>query len=317
MTENIVVLESDGQNPNWDDDMQIDNPQEPLYYIPLTHGRTQLPLKERIALLRQEIIEIDKKLDAEIEPERHETPYSYISELASMTSHAESLIRGQGIHIEGDIGIEGNLSSKLGKSMIKLLTDEEQATYQLTAPIPQSTIEAQDREIATLASISARISKLEETIGHWSASNGYYSIIQALALIKKRISMLNPKKLEQLSSQAEELNAELDMVRNQLELMQSAGVEQKVIDDIYPFVDVCDQVMPIVPEVLERLEYIKRVHDEGSRFNERIQEIRDRQSRIQEKLNEVNNEELRGEWEAFKQEIEESFGNLEIKIRNI
>lgn len=314
MAENVIVLESSDLNQGSDDDMQIENPQEALYYIPLTHGRSQLSLKTRISLLRQEMLELDAKTESELQPQDYQISQSHISEISSITNSAESLIRGQGVHIDGYLGIEGNISSLLGKSMLKILDNTENATYQLNSPVPQSSSESKDRQTAGIANISARLSKLEDTVGLWRASSGYYSVMQAFSLIKKRISMLNPKKLEALSSQAEELNAELDMVKNQLELMQTAGVEQKIIDEMYPLVEICDQVMPIIPEIVERLETIKRVHDEGSRFNERVQEIRERQLRIQEKLSEFQNNDLKEEWNSFKIQIGEAFCKLEKKI---
>ena len=81
------------------------------------------------------------------------------------------------------------------------------------------------------------------------------------------MSGINPKKQESINKQADELNTEMDMIKDQLVLLQSTCVEQKAVDTMYPLVDICDEVSPVLPEIIERLEAIKRVHDEGSRFN--------------------------------------------------
>jgi Dynamitin len=309
----IVILESD-EIVHMDEDPVADNPQEPLYYIPLTKGREKLSVKQRLGLLRQELLELEIEVDSEIDPQPFQVSHSYITEVNSMAKYAEDIIRGQGIEIEGDIGIETNVTRNMGKALIGTLPESENLTYVLTTSLPEDVCEIGDRQVSSTATLSARISKLEDTLGVWNAEYGYYNIQQGLSQIKKRMSLIHPKKLEAINKQAEELNSEMDMIKDQLVLLQSSCVEQKAIDLMYPLVDICDEVTPVLPEIIERLEAVKRVHDEGSRFNERINEIKDRQTRIEEKLQNFKFDDVLTEWTEFKKKVESEFNKIEKAI---
>ena len=128
------------------------------------------------------------------------------------------------------------------------------------------------------------------------------------------MSGINPKKQESINKQADELNTEMDMIKDQLVLLQSTCVEQKAVDTMYPLVDICDEVSPVLPEIIERLEAIKRVHDEGSRFNERVAEIKERQKRIEEKLQNFSFSDVLEDWEKFKANTETEFNKIEKSI---
>ena len=308
----VVILESDDTTPMEEDPVQ-DNPQESLYYIPLRRGRKTLSIKERLSLLRQELNELELEVEGEEElpPQTTQLSHSYLNEVNSMAKFAEDLIRGQGLEIEGDLGIETNLTRNLGKALVGVLPDSENSTYILNTSLPEEVCEVGDRQVSSVATLSTRISKLEDTLGVWNAEQGYYNIQQALAQIKKRISHMNPKKIENINKQAEELNAEMDMIKDQLATLQSSCVEQKAIDIMYPLVDVCDEIAPVLPEIIERLEVIKRVHDEGSRFNERVNEIKERQKRIEDKLQNFKFDDVLSQWNSFKASIEKEFNQIE------
>ena len=305
-----IVLESD-DFAQMEEDMPQENPQEPLYYIPLSKGRAKLTIKQRLALLRQELHELELEVSSEVEPQPFQLTHSYLTEVNSMTKYSEELLRGQGLEIEGDLGIENNITRTIGKALIGVLPESENSTYILNTSLPEEVCEVGDRQVSSIASLSTRISKLEDTLGVWNAENGYYNIQQALMQIKKRTSHLNPKKIENINKQAEELNAEMDMIRDQLLTLQSSCLEQKAVDTMYPFVDICDEVAPVLPEIIERLEVVKRVHDEGSRFNERVKEIKERQARIEEKISGFKFGDVLTEWDAFKKNVENEFNKLE------
>jgi len=309
-----VVLESDNYM-QVDDPKSLENPQEPLYYIPLSKGREKLTVKQRLALLRQELEELEQDVQSEVDPQPFQITHSYLAEVNNMAKYAEDLIRGQGLEIEGDLGIENNITRSIGKALVGVLPESENSTYILTTSLPEEVCEVGDRQTATIASISARISKLEDTLGPWNAENGYYNIQQGFGHIKKRMANMNPKKMENINKQAEDLNAEMDMIKDQLATLQSSCVEQKVIDTMYPLVDVVDEVAPVLPEIIERLEVIKRVHDEGSRFAERVKEIQIRQKRIEGKLKEFQFEDILSQWDSFKKSVENDFNKLEQKFK--
>lgn len=306
----LIVLESDTTTPI-EENPPRDNPQEPLFYIPLSKGRDKLTIKQRLALLRQELEELEQEVVSEIDPQPFQINHSYMNEMNSMTKYAEDIIRGQGLEIEGDLGIESNVTRNIGKALVGVLPESENSTYILNTSLPEEVCEVGDRHVSSVAGISTRISKLEETLGMWNAEYGYYNIQQALGHIKKRMSHMNPKKLEAINKQAEELNAEMDMIKDQLVTLQTSSVEQKAIDTMYPLVDVCDEIGPVLPEVIERLEAIKRVHDEGSRFNERVNEIKERQKRIEEKLQNFKFDDLITQFEQFKKSVENEFNKME------
>lgn len=306
----IVVLESDDVVPMEEDGVQ-DNPQEPLYYIPLSKGRAKLTIKQRLSLLRQELHELELEVSSEVEPQPFQMTHSYLNEVNSMVKFSEEFLRGQGLEIEGDLGIETNITRTIGKALIGVLPESENSTYILSTSLPEEISEVGDRQVSSITSLSARISKLEETLGTWNADYGYYNIQQALMHIKKRTANLNPKKIENINKQADELNAELDIIKDQLITLQSSCVEQKAIDVMYPLVDLCDEVAPVLPEIIERLEVIKRVHDEGSRFNERVKEIKERQARIEEKLGMFKFGSVLEDWNAFKKNVESEFNKIE------
>jgi predicted nucleic acid-binding Zn-ribbon protein len=310
----VLVLESDSHSETTQS-MQLDNPQEPLYYIPLSKGRDKLTVKQRLALLRQELEDLEQDVESEVDPKPFQLTHSYLTEVNNMAKYAEDLIRGQGLEIEGDLGIENNITRTIGKALVGVLPESENSTYVLTTSLPEEVCDVGDRQTATIASISARVTKLEETLGLWSSEYGYFNIQQAFGQIKKRMANLNPKKLEAINKQAEDLNAEMDMIKDQLGTLQSSCVEQKAIDTMYPLVDVVDEIAPILPEIIERLEVIKRVHDEGSRFTERVKEVQERQKRIEEKLAEFKFDDLSQQWESFKKSVEGEFNKLEQKFK--
>lgn len=310
----VHILESDN-HPASEAAPSHDNPQEPLYYIPLSKGREKLSIKQRMQLLRSEIEDLDQDVDSEVDPKPFQLSHSYLTEVNNMAKYAEDLVRGQGLEIEGDLGIENNITRSIGKALIGVLPESENSTYMLTTSLPEEVCEVGDRQAATIASISARVSKLEETLGLWSSDYGYFNVLQAFGQIKKRMANLNPKKLEAINKQAEDLNAEMDMIKDQLSTLQSSCVEQKAIDTLYPLVDVVDEIAPVLPEIIERLEVIKRVHDEGSRFTERVKEVQERQKRIEEKLNDFKFNDLAQQWEGFKKNVESEFNKLEQKFK--
>ena len=82
-----------------------------------------------------------------------------------MAKFAEDLIRGQGLEIEGDLGIETNLTRNLGKALVGVLPDSENSTYILNTSLPEEVCEVGDRQVSSVATLSTRISKLEDTLG--------------------------------------------------------------------------------------------------------------------------------------------------------
>ena len=162
----VVILESDDTTPMEEDPVQ-DNPQESLYYIPLRRGRKTLSIKERLSLLRQELNELELEVEGEEElpPQTTQLSHSYLNEVNSMAKFAEDLIRGQGLEIEGDLGIETNLTRNLGKALVGVLPDSENSTYILNTSLPEEVCEVGDRQVSSVATLSTRISKLEDTLG--------------------------------------------------------------------------------------------------------------------------------------------------------
>jgi len=305
------VFESEGMMDL--EEPQQPNPQEELVYIPLAQDRSSLTPKARLNLLMQELSQINADL-CEEKPST-EKPPRYYSSLLNTTQQAEDLMRNEGHKIQGDLGIGSNVSRKLGHSLLKLLPISKAGTLELSEPYPEEYQEGQNRDLAVVANLSSRIAKLEEMLGVWEPKHGYYNIVQSLTSIKKRIQGLNPKKIEALNTQAEDVNAELDMVKNQLEMLQSASSEQKAIDELYELLGIVQEVAPALPPIIERLEAVKKVHDEGARFNERVHEIKNRQAKIEQKLKELNSQEMVEEWNAFKQQVASRFQEFENKFK--
>ena len=98
-----------------------ENPQEPLYYIPLSKGRAKLTIKQRLDLLRQELHKLELEVSSEAEPQPFQITHSYLTEVNSMTKYSKELLLGQGLEIEGDLGIESNITRTIGKALIGVL----------------------------------------------------------------------------------------------------------------------------------------------------------------------------------------------------
>ena len=160
----IIVLESEDK-VDMDLDQVVDNPQEPLYYIPLSKGREKLSIKQRLSLLSQELQELEAEVEAESDPQPFQLSHSYLTEVNSMAKYAEDMIRSQDLEIEGDLGIETNVTRSMGKSLVGVLPESENSTYIINSSLPEEICEIGDRQVSSLASLSARVSRLEDTLG--------------------------------------------------------------------------------------------------------------------------------------------------------
>src|SRR5574343_1218458 len=126
----VHILESDN-HPASEAAPSHDNPQEPLYYIPLSKGREKLSIKQRLLLLRSELEDLDQDVESEVDPKPFQLSHSYLTEVNNMAKYAEDLVRGQGLEIEGDLGIENNITRSIGKALIGVLPESENSTYML------------------------------------------------------------------------------------------------------------------------------------------------------------------------------------------
>ena len=160
----IIVLESEDK-VDMDLDQVVDNPQEPLYDIPLSKGREKLSIKQRLSLLSQELQELEAEVEAESDPQPFQLSHSYLTEVNSMAKYAEDMIRSQDLEIEGDLGIETNVTRSMWKSLVGVLPESENSTYIINSSLPEEICEIGDRQVSSLASLSARVSRLEDTLG--------------------------------------------------------------------------------------------------------------------------------------------------------
>ena len=66
--------------------------------------------------------------------------------------------------------------------------------------------------------------------------------------VKKRINHIKTKKKEEvLNKSAENVNTEMNLVINHLNMLQSAGTEMKLINDMYDMVGVVDSLGSLLP----------------------------------------------------------------------
>jgi hypothetical protein len=308
----MQVFESEGDLDLMMDLEPVHNPQEPLQYIPLTKGRAKLSLEQRISLLRTEVLDLENEMNEEaVKEEAVEVP-NPLTEVTHILKKAETLCKARGI--PGQVGVlsPDDVSTRIGKALVNMLPQSEALTYEIQGTYSTDQIDAKYKKTELLAKLSSRLRRLEETVGYWHPEHNYVNIYQAIGYIRKKLTLLNPKKLDSINTHAEDVRNEFDMLTSQLELLQGDVLDSRMVDELYDDLNHCFEMGTYMPEVLARLDKIKKVHEEGSMFPQRMKELRELHRKLNEKIQTLGiNATVEG-WQEFKEQAQAKLNSLKI-----
>lgn len=308
----LQVFESEGDLNLMMDLEPVQNPQEPLLYIPLTKGRAKLSLEQRISLLRTEVLDLENEMNAQNDKEETLELPNPVSEVSHILNKAETLCKARGV--QGQVGVlsSDDVSTRIGKALVNMLPQSESLTYEIQGTYSTEQTDAKYKQTEILAKLSSRLRRLEETVGYWHPDHNYVNIYQAIGYIRKKLTLLNPKKLDSINTHAEDVRNELDMLTSQLELLQGDILDSRMVDELYDDLNHCFEMGGFMPEILGRLDKIKKVHEEGSMFPQRMKELKELHRKLSEKLDTIGVNQVVEGWQDFKEKAQAKLNSLRI-----
>ena len=278
--------------------------QDPLVFIPIRKGRSTLSVERRLELLQMELGELDAEFESspqEAAPKQEDV----VCEMQEIAQRANTLAKAIGTATV-DLTVKGEIPRMLAASIAGVLTSgEQEATYELQTSYPEK-VNEEALDVASSASrLASRISKLEATIGLWKPSHGFLSISQSHSMCRKTLSVFDPKLIKVLSSQAEDIKSELEMISYQKDMLLGSSMDHQAVEELYDKLTELNAVQPVLELLVKRLSDLKRVHEEGAEFKARLGKVSEQLVKAEQKLKETGISELVEKWGKFKSQVSE------------
>ena len=294
-----LILESD---PHMEvDPASIASPvhsQEPLVYIPLRKGRQSLPLEERIRMLRIDLWALDSETEdpAAGRSQAQEDP---IGEVHELVQRAGAYVKATGTQAL-DLGLREEIPRLISTSVTTSLDPSQEPTYTLRTSYPEK-IREEGLDAAALSTrMTSRISKLEAVVGSWTPKLGFASVLQSLTFCRKTLSRLDSKYIKILSSQAETIRADLDMIAYQRDNLLGGTIDTQQIDDLEDLLIQFRAISPALEPLLKRLTEARNAQELAAGLKNRLMKVNEGLNRAENKLKESNLGEVIEKWGKFK-----------------
>ena len=147
------------------------------------------------------------------------------------------------------------------------------ASYELYLPVSEPITP----EI--LSRLDQRLSKLEKMVGPdplirqkvLSAGTDSLPVIEAVEILEKRKPLLRPDHLSHIEGRIASLGTKLNALKDKKDKVDSARTASEV-SKLYDALESREGIVTVLPEVLERLQDLKELHDSSRNWNSRCSE---------------------------------------------
>ena len=153
----LEVYETFPEEEPMDIEENATNPQEPLFYIPLTKSREDMTPEQRLAMLTSELDDLDREIPI---LEKDSEPVA--RELGDLTSIERWVQRFCADNYNG-LMTASDFNDILKESLIQTMSGEEETTYELYQSYPVDT--TKEEMLTSLSAIDKRLRDLEIKIG--------------------------------------------------------------------------------------------------------------------------------------------------------
>lgn len=201
-----------------------------------------------------------------------------------------------------------NAQKETGKNekIQEVLSGKSDVLCSLTAVLPEN-----ESDLATLATeIEAKISNLEGIVGKYHPSFHYFTVNQGISGSQNAVLRVKKEEIAGMDDRAENISSELDVVNYRFERLFSES-DSRVIEEVYDLYEEINTVKLALPVLLTRLNDLKRVHEEGGEFKQRLAAVQTTLQEAETRLGSTGVEELIGTWNEFKAELKKALGELQ------
>lgn len=271
---------------------------------PYPKGKSPLPIEKRLELIQRKLLDLDEEFEAVTHIAVHtmEDPVAEMKELTQTANGMAKAIGTQGVDWMYGAGIARLLAAAIAGGM----SAEKEVTCEVCASLP-----AAAEDVSTLTKkAEGRIAALEAATGTWQPSFGFLSVSQSLNSCRKTLSKLDSAQIAAIDDLAENIATELDVVNYRREMLFGDDPDHLVIGQLYDLLMDLNRVQPALPLLVTRLNDLKKVHEEGGEFKQRLDEVAERLKTAEEKLGNTGIEQLITNWKCFKDGLEASLRDL-------
>lgn len=198
----LEVYETFPEDEPMDIEDNATNPQEPLFYIPLTQSREDMTPEMRLAQLTTELDDLDREI-----PILTKDSEPVARELGDLTSIERWVQRFCADNYRGTM-TASDFNDILKESLIQTMSGEAETAYEVYQSYPVDT--SKEEMQSSLSAIDKRLRDLEIKIGSPTETIGNY--IHCMKILKGQIRTFDPKKIDEVNLQAEVVNNELEMI---------------------------------------------------------------------------------------------------------
>merc|ERR1740121_556039 len=134
-----------------------------------------------------------------------------------------------------------------------------------------------------IAALESQLASVEKQLGVFDQSCPFADLQTAVTQLQRRLSVLDPQKIEAIRSGAQKALGEVDAVlqkKSQLEGVGSNPELDRKANELYEFCHRWSAVAPSLPALVSRLQSLQALHQESGSFASRLGALEQRQEEL-------------------------------------
>ena len=266
--------------------------------------KSTLSIEKRLELIQRQL----EELDGEFAAVTHVVEHRLQDPVAEMR---ELVLRANGVAKEvGTQGVDWMWAGEGARRLAAAIAGGSSAQKDVTCAVI-ATFSSPPEDVSTQTKeVERRITALEAATGAWQPSFGFLTLSQSLSSCKRTTSKLDSSQVAALDDLAENITTELDVVNYRREMLFGADSDQMVIEQLYDLLTDLSRVQPALPLLVARLNDLKKVHEEGAQFKQRLEEVAGRLEAAEKQLGRTGVDLLIVNWQAFKDGLQSALAGL-------
>ncbi|SBS85851.1 dynactin subunit 2, putative [Plasmodium ovale] len=146
-----------------------------------------------------------------------------------------------------------------------------------------------DVQVSDLLMLERKIFEIEKALGIEKMSLlPYDDLNHAILDLYNKLSLLDSTKLENVKKKMQNLQSEFlnlkKFKKDLLNLSKERGNYEESIDELFKILDIWKKTHHIIPNVLARLQQLKKIHDNAQSFSARLDDLENQQTKLDDTL---------------------------------
>ncbi|CDU20256.1 dynactin subunit 2, putative [Plasmodium yoelii] len=152
--------------------------------------------------------------------------------------------------------------------------------------------EIKDVQVKDLLILERKIAHMEKILGVEKMSMlPYDDLNHAILDLYNKLSLLDSSKLENVKKKMQNLQSEFlnlkKFKKDVLNITKEKGNYEESIDELFKILDVWKKTHHMIPNLLSRLQQLKKIHDNAQSFSTRLDDLEKQQSKLDSTLEEA------------------------------